>query len=109
MRFICPVLIIFSCLVLSACGEDVPDQQASTPTVQPPAESQTATTSQAKAVSQSAGGVTVKILPEAPTSTGCLRAVIQGVPGRSNITWQVNGEVVSTGTDSQLCSDSYKT
>jgi hypothetical protein len=50
----------------------------------------------------------VKILPENPTSTGCLHAVIQGNPGRSAVTWQVNSEVVATGTDTQLCSDSYQ-
>ena len=108
MYFIRLVLFVFCCVVISACGEDVPDQAASTPAVQTPADSQTATTPQSKPVSQSAGGVTVKILPENPTSTGCLRAVIHGVPGRSAITWKVNGEVLSTGTNSQLCSDSYK-
>jgi hypothetical protein len=108
MCFIRLVLILFSCLVLSACGEDAPEQPASTPVVHPPAESQAAPAPQVKTVNQSAGGVTVKILPESPTSTGCLRAVIQGVPGRSAILWKVNSEVVSTGTDNQLCSDSYK-
>jgi len=108
MGYIRPVLIFCICLVFAACGEDAPVRSALTPTVEPPPASQTATTSQAKAVSQSAGGVTVQILPENPTSTGCLRAVSQGAPGRSSITWRVNGEVVSTGTNSQFCSDSYK-
>ena len=105
------VLLVFCAVVISACGEDAPDQAAPKPTPQ----ATTATNSsptvpgpQAKAVSQSTGGVTVKILPENPTSTGCLHAVIQGNPGRSAVTWQVNGEVVATGTGTQLCSDSYQ-
>jgi hypothetical protein len=108
MGFIRPVLIVCVCLVFTACGEDDSLITPSTPTVQSLAASQAETTPETKTDSQSVGGVTVKILPENPTSTGCLRAVIQGAPGRSTITWKVNSEVVSTGTDNQLCSDSYK-
>ena len=101
-------LLAFCSVAISACGEDVADQPVSAPAVQSPTTSQTEKTPPVKAVSQSAGGVKVKILPENPISTGCLRAVIQGIPGRNAVIWKVNGEVVSTGTDTQLCSDSYK-
>lgn len=104
-------LIVLSVIALSACGEKPPEQAVPTPTS--PAETarepvQIAPNPHAESVSQSAGGVTVQILPENPTSTGCLRAVIQGIPGRSAVTWEVNSEVVSTGTDTQLCSGSYQ-
>jgi hypothetical protein len=108
MNFIRLVLLVFCCVTLGACGEDAPDQSASVPATQPPAENQIAPNPQVKAVSQSAGGVTVKILPEYPTSTSCLQAVIQGTPGRNVVIWKVNSEVVSSGTNTQLCSDNYK-
>jgi hypothetical protein len=111
MHFIRLVLIVVSSIVLGACGEEVPEQPASIP----PHQSSTThdqprgvTDPQPGSISQSAGGVTVKILPANPTSTGCLRAVIQGHPGRSAVIWKVNGETVSSGTDTQLCSDSYR-
>jgi hypothetical protein len=110
MYFIRMILLFVCSIVLSACGEDTPVQPPATPNPQAASANEPiATTSnpQTKSVSQSSGGVTVKILPENPTSTGCLRAVIQGVPGRSAVIWKVNAEVVATGTDTQLCS-SYK-
>ena len=108
MRFVCLVLVVLSCVVLSACGEESQKQPA------PKVEAVTSDTSQndvePKSVppTQSAGDVTVEILPDNPTSTGCLRAVIQGHPGRSAVIWTVNGETVASGTDTQLCSPSYK-
>ena len=108
MNFIRLVLLVFCCVTLGACGEDTSDPSASVPATQPPVESKVAPTPQVKAVSQSAGGVTVKILPEYPTSTGCLQAVIQGTPGRNVVIWKVNSEVVSSVAKTQLCSDNYK-
>jgi hypothetical protein len=108
MRFVFLILAVLSCVVLSACGEEPQKQSA------PKVEAATSDTSQNEAETknvppaQSAGGVTVEILPENPTSSGCLRAVIQGHPGRSAVIWKVNGETVSSGTDTQLCSDQYK-
>jgi len=99
------------CLFLSACGEEpaVPPAASITPQTQAqdavaPADSGAV----AAPATKSAGGVSVTLLPENPTSSGCLRAVIQGVPGRSAVVWSVNGTVVASGTGTQLCSDSYK-
>jgi hypothetical protein len=111
MQFIHLVLIFVFGVVLGACGEDAPERPVSTPTPQPSTtneQSQPAVNPRSAPASQSAGGVTVQILPENPTSTGCLRAVIQGHPGRSAVIWMVNGETVSSGIDTQLCSDNYQ-
>ena len=101
------VLMSFCCmLLLAACGEDAPAPTAENPTVV------VSTPAVAKppvnADSQSAGGVTVRIQPEEPTSTGCLSAIIHGTPGRSAVIWKVNNEIVSTGNDHRLCSNNYK-
>ena len=101
-------LLFFCAIFLHACGEEVKEQSAPKPIQQATAESSTAEATAAKNVSTSTGNVSVKILPENPTSTGCLQAVVQGTPGRNNVTWKVNSEVVSSGTQTQLCSDNYK-
>lgn len=97
--------IACSCVILFACSEDSPQPPvAATSSV----EATAAKTDSVAARETAAGGVTVTILPENPTSNGCLRAVVQGNPGRSTIVWKVNGEVVVRGTDTQLCSDFFK-
>lgn len=102
------ILVSFICFALVACGDDAPEQSSSTSAARSQAESQTPATPQVKAVSQSAGGITVDILPENPTVSDCLRAVIHGDPGRSAVIWKVNNEVASSGTDTQFCGDNYK-
>ena len=108
MRFICLFFAVLGCFVLSACGEE--PQKKSAPKVKAATSDTAQNDAEPKSVppKESAGGVTVEILPDNPTSTGCLRAVIQGHPGRSAVIWTVNGKTVSSGTDKQLCSDSYK-
>ena len=103
------ILLLLFTIVLAACSEEASTQPAtksqdSTPT------SSTATLRKPQAAPSSAdkGGVTVTFLPENPTSAGCLRAIIQGVPGVSDVVWRVNDEVVASGTATRLCSDSYK-
>ncbi len=108
MRFVCLLLLVLICAILGACGEDSQTQTepkvASTTNETP----QDGVESKTLAVTQNADGVSVRILPENPISSGCLRAVIQGHPARSAVIWTVNGETVSSGTDTQLCSDHYK-
>jgi hypothetical protein len=108
MRFVHLVVITLVSLVLFACGDESPQQTA--PKAQSSEVRETTQTPAKKESnpSQSAGDVAVEILPENPTSTGCLQAIIQGTPGRSDISWLVNGEVVSSGTGRQLCSDKFK-
>lgn len=93
-----------SCMILFACGEESPRP----PVVATPSQEASAEPAPVAARETAAGDVAVTILPENPTSSGCLRAVAQGNPGRSTLVWKVNGEVVARGTDAQLCSDSYK-
>jgi hypothetical protein len=101
------VLMALCCmLLLAACGEEAPAPTAENPTVV--VSTPAAAKSPVNADSQSAGGVTVRIQPEEPTSTGCLNAIIHGTPGRSTVIWKVNNEIVSTGNDSRLCSKNYK-
>jgi len=109
MRFLCSVFFLLSSLALTACGDEPSEQTASKTQSSAASEaSQPSTQSQSVSATQSAGGVTVNILPENPTSTGCLRAVVKGHPGRSAVVWTVNGETVSSGTDTQFCSENYK-
>jgi hypothetical protein len=100
------VLIGMFCIILNACGEEAVEQAVTPPVDHAP--QQSADASGAAPQKKSAGGVTVKILPENPTSVGCLRAVIQGALGRSSVVWSANGSVVASGTGTQLCSDHYK-
>lgn len=111
MHFTRLVVVVFLCMFLGACGDDAPQQivSSSPPPVAPSGESlQKASSPQKAPVSTSAGGVSVQIIPENPTSTACLRAVIQGIPGSKAITWKVNDKTVATGTDARLCDGSYK-
>lgn len=97
------------CLFCVACSEDASEQPASQG-VKPVQEtaSQEAPVEQGVSSAKSAGGVTVTLLPENPTSSDCLRVVVQGTPGRSAIIWKVNGEVVASGTGTKLCGDKFK-
>ena len=111
MLFLRPVMIGLFCLALTACSDESPAPQASPPTPQAPAPvetSQQPVPGQVVATGQSTGGVTVQILPERPSSTVCLWALIQGTPGRNAVIWKVNNEVVLSGTETQLCNGSYK-
>jgi hypothetical protein len=108
MHFIRFSLIFFCAILLHACGEEAKEQPAPKLLPQATGESSAIENPTPKVVSTSEGNVSVKILPENPTSTGCLQAVIQGTPGRNVVRWKVNSEVVSSGTKTQLCSDSYK-
>ncbi|MDT8442704.1 MAG: Ig domain-containing protein [Desulfuromonadales bacterium] len=103
------VLIAVACFFLIACGEDAPEQSTSqgVKPVQETADQKTPVEQNMPNV-KSAGGVTVTLLPETPTSSDCLRVVVQGTPGRSAIIWKVNGEVVASGTGTQLCGDKFK-
>lgn len=108
MHFLRLSLILFCAFLLNACGDE-PKEQPTPKQVQKATDRSDAVQTPASNVSsKSTGNVSVKILPENPTSTGCLQAVIQGAPGRSSVIWMVNGELVSSGTDTQLCSDNYK-
>jgi hypothetical protein len=110
MSLIRIVFIGFLCVILSACGEDAP-QQSSTksptnaaPQMDSPGEAQQPV---ANPSSSGAGGVSVTILPENPTSKGCLRATIRGVPGSSLVVWSVNGKALGSAKGTQLCSENY--
>jgi len=108
MRFNYLVLISLVVFFLSACGEEPAPPDAVAPAAQTATEDAAPQTAKAKSEGKSTGGVSVKILPENPTSTGCLQAVVQGVPGRSGVIWHVNGAVVSSGTETGLCNDFYQ-
>ncbi len=98
-------------ILLTACEKDPPAQQAPGPISGQKAsnpQGQSVTNPQPAPTTQSVGGVKVKIMPENPTSTGCLRAAIEGLPGNSNVVWTVNNEAVPTGAGTQLCNDHYK-
>jgi hypothetical protein len=108
MHFIHLGLLVLSAFLLNACGDEAQEQSTTKLVSQSEVENGVVQKIPAEPTNSVAGGVTVRILPEAPTSTGCLQAVIQGVPGRSAVIWKVNSEVVSSGTDTQLCSENYK-
>lgn len=106
------VVIGFLCAVLAACGEDAPQPAPATPSATPETSAQHPDSGESvqavvKGGGTGSGGVTVTILPENPTSKGCLRATIRGVPGSSLVTWSVNGITVASGTETQLCSKNY--
>jgi hypothetical protein len=111
MHFNRLVLFAVISILLLSCSEDTVDQSAtaSAPQSSVTSESPQATTNQKKIpAATSAGNVTVNIVPENPTASDCLRAVVQGSPGRSAVVWDVNGQTVSSGTDAQLCNAGFK-
>jgi len=98
------------CLFISiACSEETPAPQEPAPVSQPTAAADRSADSNPVALpaDQSTGGVSVRIIPENPTAKDCLRAAIQGVPGRSAVIWTINGETVSTNSDNELCNGGY--
>jgi len=105
------VLLALGIIGLVACSDDVPEQKASVSTPQATTTSEPGPTTPQPLpapVIAGTGGATVQIIPENPTSTGCLRTSTQGVHGRSALTWKVNGVIVTESTGTQLCSSSYK-
>jgi hypothetical protein len=102
------VPLLLSALVLAACGEETPVQQTTVSAAQNTVTAPASDSTQTAPANPSGGGVTVEILPENPTSSGCLKVVIHGTPGRSAVIWKVNDTVVANDIDSQLCSDNYK-
>jgi hypothetical protein len=107
MRLLVCLLIGFS---LTACGDD--SEQSSQESVSIVTTQSTTAQSiipgQGQSASSGAGGVSVTLLPQNPTKSNCLRAIVQGRPGRSAIIWKLNGEVVSSGVSSGFCSDKLK-
>jgi len=104
------VFIGFLCMILSACGEDVPQQSLSPQPTNAASQTDSPVESQqsiAKDTNSGSGGVSVTILPENPTSKGCLRATIHGVPGSSLVVWSVNGKALDSAKGTQLCSENY--
>lgn len=108
MTFIRFTLLLLSCFLLNGCGEEAPERPAPVPASQQSSAKGASPAALSTQTSTSAGGVTVQILPENPTSTGCLRAFTQGSPGRSGYRWSVNGERVAGQTGGKLCNDHYK-
>jgi hypothetical protein len=102
------VLFLFCALLLNACGDEPQGQNVKKDSPQATIASDEAQTPTSKVQNTGSGNVSVVILPENPVSTGCIQAVIQGTPGRSAVIWKVNDVTVSSGTDTQLCSDNYK-
>ena len=97
-------------ILLTACGDD--SKQSSQKTVgNVTTQSQTAqsiTPVQGQPASSGVGDVSVTLSPENPTISECIRANVQGAPGRSAIIWKLNGEVVSSGVSANFCSDKFK-
>jgi len=95
--------------IMVACSGENPAPQEPAPVSQPTAAADQPAVPNPVALpaDQSAGGVSVRILPENPTAKDCLRAAIQGVPGRSAVIWTINGEIVSTKSDNELCNGGY--
>ncbi len=109
MYFIRLLLLLFCAVALAACSEETPEKTTLvTQTSQKGETSSSIKDNQSESTSSGSGGVNVRILPESPTSSDCLQAAIQGGPGSKNIVWKVNDEIVSTGTDPQLCNVSFK-
>jgi hypothetical protein len=50
----------------------------------------------------------VVIQPAQPTSSDCLRVIIQGQPVQASYQWDVNGQRVMAGKPGELCGDSFK-
>lgn len=108
------IRLLLSCsltLVLTACGDDpvpqipVAETRSSTPAVSDTSPVENGVTNPAD---YSTGGVTAKLLPDEPTSSGCLRVITQGALGRSAITWAVNDLALPGKVGAELCSDSYR-
>lgn len=93
---------------LVACGDDVSEQSQPSVETAKPEPRQSEVISQDTTVNQSVGGVSVSLLPENPTSSDCLRVVVKGVPGRNAVIWSVNGSVVATGSDTQICPEHFQ-
>jgi hypothetical protein len=89
---------------LAGCGEDAVVEQKTEQQLSQPKKTEA---EKASVTGQGAGGVAVQILPEEPTSEGCLRALTKGALGRSGIVWLVNDTIVKQGTEPTLCSDQY--
>ena len=70
MRFLCSVFFLLSSLALTACGDE-PSEKTTSKTQSSAASeaSQPSTQSQSVSAIQSAGGVTVNILPENPENS----------------------------------------
>lgn len=100
------ILIGFLSATLVACGED-PPQTSTLPTAPQSQDDGEAPRAAANSGMSGSGGVSVAILPENPTTGGCLRASIRGVPGSSLVVWSVNGTKVASGTATQLCNATY--
>lgn len=100
------LLICAVAVSLIACGDEPPPPQV-VPAVPINSQVQNAEI-QTASDDYSTGGVTAQILPAEPTSTGCLSVVMQGVPGRSAITWAVNDLALPGKVGAELCSDSYR-
>lgn len=108
MRIIRLMSLLGLAAVLSACGDDPAPSAPATQAAPAVAAPQAAPTGSGAATDYSTGGVTVQILPENPTSSDCVNVVIQGVPGRAAIVWLVNDQHALSGTQSQLCGDSFR-
>lgn len=108
MRVFRAVVIGWLCVVLVACSEEG-TQQSSDPVSQATASSQAPQANNTTPTAWGSDDISVKISPDNPTvATGCLSITMQGTPGRSAVIWKVNGEIVNTGTHSELCRESYK-
>jgi hypothetical protein len=107
MRFVYLALFVICGFSLVACGEETSTSVSTTPVAQSTVAEIVQQGARIKPVANSGDDVSVRILSEDPTSTGCLQAVIQGVPGRSGVIWTVNDTVVASGTETKLCNDHY--
>ncbi len=58
--------------------------------------------------SESQGGVTISLRPDRPDDDGCIRAMVQGQPGRPVFQWFVNGVQVPQQIGGRLCSDKFQ-
>ena len=110
------VRIILVCLLafsLAGCGED-PKPKVTEPdwdrltaakgdgATQPPQAVESTTST------KSTGGVSVKIMPQEPSSRDCLSLMVTGQPGSSAVRWKVNGQIVSGQTGRKFCGDFFK-
>ncbi len=100
-------MIVAMVVFINGCGDDAPEQTSETATRQDTS-TQSTSSGQTQSSSAGSGDVTITLLPENPTSSDCIRAIIQGIPGRSAMIWKVNGETVSSGTLTELCPENFK-
>ena len=108
MKIFRAFLVGWACIALVACSEDSP-QQSSSADSQPAVSAQVPQTDNPVPTGWGTGDVSVKLSPENPTAaTRCLSITVQGTPGRSAVIWKINGEIVDSGTNSELCLDGYK-